>query len=103
MAGLYNSHSSTKDGGKDREGGENEISPTDGGDPLTAHPSRWSRARWPPKCQKQVILRGRVGAGRGGDKDFTSFVLDAGVGRGGTFETMLTGGRMWFVHLLKLG
>src|SRR5574340_415375 len=22
-------------------------------DPSLSHPSRWSRARWPPKCQKQ--------------------------------------------------
>ena len=35
MAGLYNSHSSMKDGERGREGGENEISPTDGGDPPT--------------------------------------------------------------------
>ena len=41
MAGLYNSHSSTKDGGRGHEGGENEISPTDGGDPLAACWTGW--------------------------------------------------------------
>ena len=30
-----------------------EVSRVQFVDPSLSHPSRWSRARWPPKCQKQ--------------------------------------------------